>query len=160
MTIAQVTRARGNRGEVAAVSLSSHPERFSELGPVTLFGAEGFPAPKTLALENVWEHGSKLILKFEGVDTISDAERLRGAEVRIPMRNRLSLPEGEYYHSDLIGCQVVDVASGRPLGTVAKWNDAGGNGILQVERLDGGELLVLRHAGRKHSRDTERPVRR
>ncbi len=143
MTIAQLTRVRGNRGELAALSLSSHPERFRELGRVTLFGAEGFPdSPRAFRIEDAWEHGSRWIFKFEGVDSISDAEQLRGADVCIPLRERRTLPDGEYYHSDLVGCEVVDATTGRVVGRVERWNDAGGNGILQVAKADGGELLL------------------
>lgn len=143
VTIARLTRTRGNRGELAAVSLSNHAERFAGLREVTLMGAEGFPDdPRKLEVEEIWEHGSRLIFKFEGVDTISDAEKLCGAEVCVPFAERFALPEGEYYHSDLVGCDVVDAASGESFGKVVAFREEGGSGLLEVERAGGGELLV------------------
>ncbi len=66
-------------------------------------------------VENTWMHGDHLIFKFKGVDTISDAEKLAGAEVAIPFEQRAELDEDEVYQSDLIGCEVFD-ATGRSLG--------------------------------------------
>ena len=82
-------------------------------------------------------HGDELILKFAGVDTISDAEKLAGAEVAIPFEQRAVLGEDEYYESDLIGCEVLD-AAGRPLGRVTEFEETGGAPLLHV----GDDLLI------------------
>jgi 16S rRNA processing protein RimM len=123
--------------------MSSHPERFAGLREVVLFRAEGFPnGQRPFTVEQVWEHGSQLVFKFEGVGTISEAEQLRGAEVRVPAAERFALPEGEYYHSDLVGCETVDAASGERLGSVVAFREEGANGLLVVAKAGGGELLV------------------
>lgn len=143
VTVARLTRTWGNRGELAAVPLSSHPERFQRLAEVVLRGAEGFPgASHKFLVESVWQHGARLIFKFQGVDSIDDAEQLRGADVCVPMAERLPLAPDEYYTSDLIGCQVVDRTSGERLGRVTAWLDAGGAGTLEVETGEGKELLI------------------
>jgi len=123
--------------------LSSHPERFAGLREVTLFGGEGFPGKRrSFEFEEIWEHGDRLIFKFAGVDSIGDAQALRGAEVQVPGEERFSLPEDEYYHSDLIGCRVVDRRTGRELGVVREFWEAGGNGLLRVFDERDKEILV------------------
>ena len=72
------------------------------------------------------------------MDTISDAERLSGMEVRIPMSQRTALEPGEFFQSDLVGCEVLDRRTGESLGRVSDWQDSGGSGLLVVE----GELLI------------------
>jgi len=94
-----------------------------------------------MQVENAWMHGDHLILKFKGVDTISDAEKLAGADVAIPFEQRAVLAEQEYYQSDLIGCEVVD-ASGRLLGFVDDFQETGGAPLLAVKTPDGRELLI------------------
>jgi 16S rRNA processing protein RimM len=89
-------------------------------------------------VESVWWHQDRLVFKFHGIDSISEAEPLAGAEVRIPAGERWALEPGEYYESDLIGCEVIDRASGNPLGRVVEWQDSGGPGLLVLE----GGLLV------------------
>jgi 16S rRNA processing protein RimM len=89
-----------------------------------------------MELENTWMHGDHLILKFKGIDTISDAEKLAGADVAVPFEQRAALAEQEYYQSDLVGCEVFD-AAGRSLGIVEDFQETGGAPLLQV-----GETLL------------------
>jgi len=84
-------------------------------------------------VEETWFHNGVLIFKFRGVDSISDAERLSGAEVRVPLSERTPLEPGEYFESDLIGCAVVDRRTGQRLGQVTAWVDSGGPGLLEVD---------------------------
>ena len=91
VTIARLGRAWGSRGGLAAISVSSRPERFQQLGEVFLF-REGKPVGVGgFQVESVWEHARAWIFKFSGVDTISDAELLEHAEVRVPLAERLAV---------------------------------------------------------------------
>jgi 16S rRNA processing protein RimM len=94
-----------------------------------------------MEVENTWMHGDHLILKFKGVDTISAAEKLAGADVAIPFEQRATLAEEEFYQSDLIGCEVVD-AAGRPLGMVEDFQETGGAPLLTLKTPAGRELLI------------------
>lgn len=132
VTVAVLGRARGIRGEITAFALSK-PERYANLREVFLF-PEGAPRE----VESAWFHDNRLILKFRGVDTMSDAERLTGCEVRVPRGQRLHLEAGEYFESDLIGCEVVERDGGASLGRVTALQDAGCSGVLEVE----GGLLI------------------
>lgn len=133
IAVAVLGKTRGNRGEITALALSPKPERFQGLEEVFLFGnGERFQ------VESTWFHQGTLIFKFRGVDTISDAERLYGAEVRVPVEQRIALDPGEFFQSDLIGCQVVDRRSGLSLGHVSAWQDGGASGLLVV----GNGLLI------------------
>ena len=134
VSVAVLGRPRGNRGELTAVSLSSKPERFARLKEVRLVG-DGV----AYQVEEVWEHSGALVFKFRGVDSISDAEKLRGAEVRVPQAERVELEPGEYFHSDLIGCEVRERASGRVIGSVTGFEEYGGPPLLEI---DGGRMLV------------------
>jgi len=133
VAVARLGKTRGNRGELTALPLSSDPERYQELGEVYLFGDGG-----RYEVESAWFQGGTLILKFRGVDTISDAEALTGAEVRIPRSQRRQLETGEYYLSDLIGCRVVDRTNGGLLGEVTRFDESAGSGLLVVGR----DLLI------------------
>jgi len=101
--IAALVKPRGNKGELTAVSLSSKQDRFAHLTKVHLFGDGA-----EYTVERIWSHDGTLVFKFVGIDSINDADKLRGAEVRIPTVERAPLDEGEYYQSDLIGCEVRD----------------------------------------------------
>lgn len=129
--IAHLIRARGNKGELSAVALST---RLDQVKRVYVNNA-------AMEVENTWIHGDRVIFKFKGVDTITDAERLAGADVSVPFEERPDTPEGEYYQSDLMGCQVVD-QSGRALGTVCDFLETGGVPLLEIRTEAGKELLI------------------
>jgi 16S rRNA processing protein RimM len=134
VAVAVLGRPRGNRGELTAESLSSKPERFARLKEVRLVG-DG----SAYQVEEVWEHAGALVFKFRGVDSISDAEKLRGAEVQVPKAERVALEPGEYFHSDLIGCEVRERVSGRVIGRVTSFEEYGGPPLLEI---DGGRMLI------------------
>jgi 16S rRNA processing protein RimM len=130
ITVAILGKTRGNRGEITALALSSKPERYQTLRDVYLFGSGA-----RYEVESTWFHDATLIFKFRGVDSISAAEELSGAEVRIPAAERVPLDPGEFFVSDLVGCEVIDRRSGRSLGRVSALDDGGGTGLLVVGNL-------------------------
>jgi len=141
VTVAVLGKTRGNRGELTAWALSK-PERYQALQEVYLFGPSENRGTGVIGerfeVESTWFHQETLILKFRGVDTISDAERLSGLEVRVPMSQRAALEPGEFFQSDLVGCEVVDRRTGESLGRVSDWQESGGPGLLVV----GEDLLI------------------
>lgn len=110
VTVARVLRARGNKGEVSAELLTDFPERLSEIKEMFLCAESG--AQRGVVLHAFWRdrnHPGHGVFHFEGVDSISEAERLRGLEVRIPFERRAVLPAGSYFVTDLIGCAVFEL---------------------------------------------------
>ena len=127
--VGRLIRARGNRGELIAEIYSSQPGRAERLHEVRL---EKGSQSRTAVVEGVWYHDAKTILKFEGLDSISDAEVWAGAEILVPESERAKPQEGEYSHEALIGCVVVDLKDGATVGTVEAIEDGGGPVLLRL----------------------------
>ena len=106
VTVAKVIKSQGRIGEVAAVLLTDFPERFSQPGPYYALDKEN--RRREIKLDDHWFHKGQIILKVEGVDSISQAETLIGCEVQVPLEQRIELEEGSIYLSDLTGCTVFD----------------------------------------------------
>jgi 16S rRNA processing protein RimM len=85
------------------------------------------------------QHG-RAVLKLRGIDSMTEAEKLRGAELRIPATEVAPLEEGQFYTFDLKGCSVF-AAGGEYLGIVTDVLDSGGTDILKVD-LDQKEILI------------------
>ncbi|MEZ5283999.1 MAG: ribosome maturation factor RimM [Vicinamibacterales bacterium] len=83
-------------------------------------------------------HRGRPIIGLTGVDSLDDAERYAGAELRIPESAQGALPPGQYYHHQLMGCEVVTEA-GDPVGRV-----------IGVEGGTGQSRIVVGGAGRRH----------
>jgi 16S rRNA processing protein RimM len=129
---------QGRRGEIAAELHTSFPERFSDRHE--LFGLAANGSRRELELEEHWFHKGHVILKFAGIDSISDAELLSGLELQIPENARTELEPGSSYISDLVGCEVVD--RDRSIGTVAEVRFGAGEAPLLVIRRGEQEFLV------------------
>ena len=129
VSVARVVRPRGLTGEVVAQILTDFPERFEGLASVTAVSEVG---RRELKIENYWFHQDRLVLKFEGIDTVEDAEGLRNAEICVAEADAIELDEGEYYDWQLAGCSVIG-PDGREIGTVRELMRTGGTELLVVD---------------------------
>lgn len=91
-------------------------------------------------VERVRPSGSAWIMQFRGVETIEQAEQLVDRELLIPRSAAPTLPEGTYYHADLIGLQVV-TEEGRELGRIVEILETGANDVYVVHGEDSEWLL-------------------
>ena len=126
-SIARIIRRRGVRGQVAAQLLTDFPDRFSSLRRVRIFNKE---KEYWEEIEEHWFHKGRIILKFQGRDRPEEVEELIGGEIQIFEDQRVSLPEGSYYHSDLIGCTILE--GPESLGTVTSILETGSAGCNLV----------------------------
>jgi 16S rRNA processing protein RimM len=161
--VARILRARGNKGEVAAEILTDFPERLTRLKEIFVGRANGKDEPRQMSMKSCWlsqNHRGQVVFHFDGVDSISEAEKFRGLEVLLPFEQRVTLPAGQYFVSDLIGCSVFEnpaatsIVSSSPcllgeapslLGTVRDVQFPGeataGTPLLEVE-TSRGEILI------------------
>src|SRR5262249_33746233 len=115
VTVSRVLRPRGNKGEVSAELLTHFPERLRTFR--ALFPSNSKSAPRSFQLKSFWEdrnHPGFGVFHFEGISSINEAEKLRGLEIQIPFEQRVSLPAGKYFVTDLIGCSVFELPSAPP----------------------------------------------
>jgi 16S rRNA processing protein RimM len=141
VTIARVSKTQGRHGEVAATLLTDFPELFVTRKKLFALGgsaAQGGTAGtagtrirrRELELDEHWFHKGMVVLKFAGVDSISDAEALVGSEIQVPRSERATVGSDEFFVSDLIGCTVTD--SGREIGRVKDVQFGSGEAPLLV----------------------------
>ena len=141
VTVARILRPHGRHGEVAAEILTDFPERLDELQHVELWSARS--GSRRIGLRGcrlTTARGGQALLHFEGSDSIDDAKKLVGYEVRIPFSERMPLPDASYYVNDLIGCEVWE-RGGAALGPVRDVQFTGGTPLLEVN-TGKGELLI------------------
>jgi 16S rRNA processing protein RimM len=136
VVVGRIHKERGRIGELTAEIYSSQPGRAEKLKDVML-GLGGLKRP--VQVERLWYHNGRPVFKFFGIDSISDAEKWRGADLLAPETERALPEEGEYSHADLIGCEI---CAPQPLGTVRGVEDYGSQTLLRVEKTAGGEMLV------------------
>ena len=145
VSLARIVRPQGRRGEVRAAVLTDFPERLLALRRAFLWDGAGEPRSVAILSCRLEPSRQMAVFHFEGSHSIDEAKKLVGLEIQIPLPERMSLPAGAYYISDLIGCEVFEQASGRALGHVADVQLTGeetpGTPLLLVEAPQG-ELMV------------------
>ena len=134
-----VARTHGNRGEVILNSETDFPELRFRVG-ARLRARRGDGPAEWLDITAVRFQQGRPILGLAGISTIDEAERLSGAELRVPVSEQPPLSEGRYYHHQLIGC-VVETRDGATVGRVTGV-DGGGEATRLVVRGGRGEVLI------------------
>ena len=135
ITLARVVKTQGRHGEVAAEVHSDVPDRF--VAGLKLLALDKLGASRLeLQIEDLWPHKGLLVLKFAGIDSITDAETLIGSELQVPRAERAQLEEGWSYVSDLVGCEVFD--QGQRIGRIEDVQFGAGEApLLMVACTDG-----------------------
>jgi len=111
VAVARVLGPRGNKGEVAVELFTDFPDRLARVPRVYLEPADGRSEPQPYKVTSFWisqNHKAQGVFHFAGVDGISSAEKLQGMAVLLPIEERVTLPSGMYFVSDLIGCAVFE----------------------------------------------------
>lgn len=139
ITLARVVKTQGRRGEVAAEVFSDLPERFFKGMKLLALPPEG--ARRDVTVEDLWPHKGLLVLKFAGVESISEAEALVGCELQVPRSQRAELQLGWNYISDLAGCAVLD--AGVEIGRIEDVQFGAGEAPLLMVRDAAGKLVEV-----------------
>ena len=136
LVVGKLHRPHGVQGEMIMEVLTDFPERL-HVG-VTLYVGEK-QAP--MRLVKVRQHAKGLLVSFQGCSTPEAAGELRNQLVYVLAEDRPPLPEGEYYHHQIIGLQVLS-DQGEPLGTVREILETGANDVFIILPKNGPEILV------------------
>jgi 16S rRNA processing protein RimM len=149
--LARIVRPQGRHGEVLADIFTDFPEHFAERKRLFLrppIGAVLDAMRETMhetRVESHWLHKGRVVLKFAQVDSIVDAENLRGFEVVVPREERMPLEGDAVYVSDLLGVRVVDVSRGgaEDAGEITDVEPEGAGPAMLVIRTPGGDELLI-----------------
>lgn len=126
--IGQISASSGLHGEVRVYPHTDFPERFATLREVGVRHGTTVRIVKILGRQVV---GRRVVLKLEGTDTIEAADALRGAELVVPAAWAVTLEEGEYFHEQILGLDVV-TTDGEALGPVTNIIVTGANDVYET----------------------------
>ncbi len=134
-----IARTHGNRGEVIVNPETDFPEERFRKG-ARLWTRRKDGTPSTLEVATMRLHQGRPVILFAGVGSMNDAELLAGQQLRTDDVDAELLPEGEFFHRDLIGCEVV-TEGGETVGrvTAVQGNTAQSRLVVAGKRS---ELLI------------------
>ena len=130
ISVGRVARPHGNAGRVVINPDTDFAEERFEAGNVVYVRRGG--DVESLSIRDVRFHRGRPIVGFDGVGTMTGAEALANADVRVPPEALGGLPAGTFYYHELIGCRV-ETVEGRAVGTVVSIEGGGETHRLVVE---------------------------
>ena len=136
LVVGKLRAPHGVRGEILMEVITDFPERLQP--GVTVLVGEGHQPQRIL---NRRTHNKGLLISFEGYTTPETVGALRNALVYVTTADRPPLPEGEYYHHQLLGLRVLD-DDGQELGRIIQILTSAANDIYVVRGESGSEILL------------------
>ncbi len=136
IAVGRVVRPHGVRGTLLVEPISEMIHSLEPGAEVYLQGADG---PKRV--QYLRAHRDRYLLAIESCIDRDQAEQFRGAEVRLRGDLAQELPEGEFYHWQILGLEVV-TEDGEHLGQISRILETGANDVYVVEKPGEKELLI------------------
>jgi 16S rRNA processing protein RimM len=145
--LAHIVRPQGRHGEVLADIFTDFPEQFAQrkrlfLRPPAKGETDAMREAKVVSHRL---HKGRVVLKFAQVDSMAEAENLRGFDLVTPREERMPLSGDAVYVSDLVGVRVIDVSRGGLIdaGEITDVEPEGaGPAMLVVRSQAGNEILI------------------
>jgi len=133
IAVARVLGIWGRVGHIKIESLSDIPGRF-------IRGARFFIRERVYISEGSRQQGKMLLLKLQGINDRNAAAELRGEFLETHLSDSPDLPEGTFYHYQIIGMNV-RATDGLLLGKITDIISTGSNDVYVVQSQKG-EILI------------------
>ena len=134
--IGQISNTHGLKGEMKVRPYTESAKRFEELKKI-LVDIKG--NLKEFEIESVRYQKDVVLLKLKGVDSIEDAEKLKGLSVKIPRSDAKKIEDDEFFIADLIG---LEVYQDELIGVVDDIFEAGASDVYVIKRKGKKDLLL------------------
>jgi len=128
--VGKVTSAHGIKGEIKVYPLTNVPERFYELEYVWVFDDQQRPRKYDIGYVKIIS--KRVCVKLKGIDNRDEAEKLKGAFLKVDSQNALKLEKDEYFIKDLIGMKVY-TEEGDFVGTLVEVLQTGANDVYVIK---------------------------
>jgi 16S rRNA processing protein RimM len=136
LVIGKLRRPHGLSGEIFMEVITDFPERLQPGTKVYLGESHHATYVHTMRV-----HRDGKLVSFKDFAEPDSVGELRNLMVYVRTNDRPELPEGEYYHHQLLGLNVVD-ENNVSLGKVVNILETGANDVLVIQQASGREILV------------------
>ena len=140
LKVGKIVNTHSLKGEVKVISSTDFEEQRFEKGTELLI-TRGNQVVKEVTVESYRTHRNNLLVKFVGIDSIEEAEKLKNLQIKIDSENIGELEENEFYFHEIIGCEVFD-ENGKSLGEISEILTPGANDVWVIKSQNGKEILI------------------
>ena len=135
IVIGKIVAPHGVRGDIRILPQTETPELFLELDYLLLENGQKLNLTRARFQKNL------VLVSTQEIQTMDEAEKLRGKNVLIKKEDLPKLPEGRFYVSDLIGFLCVD-SGGNKIGEFKDTLQTGSTDVFVIINDEGKEILV------------------
>ena len=140
LKVGKIVNTHSLKGEVKVISSTDFEEERFKKGSKLLI-TRGNQLIREVIVESYRNHKNFLLVKFEGIDLVEEAEKLKNLQIKIDSDEVGELEENEFYFHEIIGCQVFD-ENDRNLGEIIDILTPGANDVWVIKGEKGKEILI------------------
>lgn len=140
LKVGKIINTHGLKGEVKVLSSTDFEnERFKK--DTSLLITRGNQVIREVIVESYRNHKNMILVKFEDINSIEEAEKLKNLQIKVELSDDNSLEENEFYFYEIIGCEVFDESSNL-LGVISEILTPGANDVWVIKSNLGKEILI------------------
>ena len=140
LKVGKIVNTHSLKGEVKVISSTDFEEERFKKGSKLLI-TRGNQLIREVVVQSYRNHKNFLLVKFEGIDSVEEAEKLKNLQIKIDSDEVGELEENEFYFHEIIGCQVFD-ENDRNLGEIIDILTPGANDVWVIKGENGKEILI------------------
>ncbi len=140
LKVGKIVNTHSLKGEVKVISSTDFEEERFKKGSKLLI-TRGNQLIREVVVQSYRNHKNFLLVKFEGIDSVEEAEKLKNLQIKIDSDEVGELEENEFYFHEIIGCQVFD-ENDRNLGEIIDILTPGANDVWVIKGEKGKEILI------------------
>lgn len=140
LKVGKIVNTHSLKGEVKVISSTDFEEERFKKGSKLLI-TRGNQLIREVVVQSYRNHKNFLLVKFEGIDSVEEAEKLKNLQIKIDSDEVEELEENEFYFHEIIGCQVFD-ENDRNLGEIIDILTPGANDVWVIKGEEGKEILI------------------
>ena len=140
LKVGKIVNTHSLKGEIKVISSTDFEEERFKKGSKLLI-TRGNQLIREVVVQSYRNHKNFLLVKFEGIDSVEEAEKLKNLQIKIDSDEVGELEENEFYFHQIIGCQVFD-ENDRNLGEIIDILTPGANDVWVIKGENGKEILI------------------
>ena len=140
LKVGKIVNTHSLKGEIKVISSTDFEEERFKKGSKLLI-TRGNQLIREVVVQSYRNHKNFLLVKFEGIDSVEEAEKLKNLQIKIDSDEVGELEENEFYFHQIIGCEVFD-ENDRNLGEIIDILTPGANDVWVIKGEEGKEILI------------------
>ena len=140
LKVGKIVNTHSLKGEVKVISSTDFEEERFKKGSKLLI-TRGNQLIREVVVQSYRNHKNFLLVKFEGIDSVEEAEKLKNLQIKIDLDEVGELEENEFYFHQIIGCEVFD-ENDKNLGEIIDILTPGANDVWVIKGENGKEILI------------------